>query len=295
MDGNGIKKNEGSQYTATSYGYTTEGDGTMGVSEKHLEEKVVKKDIPPAKPIDKDQEERNQRGNLVNNWKERVLSDVTKGIPLENLPDYIDYLGDTLAIKDRNMVAKFADTIKELANECTNKGLSSTITGKTGETFMYALFHCVKEGDGSVSITYAVHNIALEMQKKTLVSEHPYGSLSTEVEVEPPIKDMENYQKNKASDMLRKLGVDLDSTTGRQMKAIQLQIKLITILHSGQITGGTACRGAEGTGRGVGESGRGAGGTGHNTGRTACRGARKSNKEGDQSSKLKVDAEMDMN
>merc|ERR1712142_1432806 len=74
----------------------------------------------------------------------------------------------------------------------------------------YAMFHCVKEEDGTVSITYAVHNIELEMQKKNLVSEDSRGATTTmTVDVESPIKDMEKYQRNKAKEMLKKLGVHL--------------------------------------------------------------------------------------
>ena len=174
----------------------------------HKERSVRRRATTPPRPVDRDAEERKQRGNLVNNWKEKVLSDATKGIPMENLPDYIDYLGDALTITDQSLVEKIADTIKELANDCTHKGLTSSISSKTGDGHMFAMFHCVKEEDGSVSIAYALHNIELEMQKKTLVTENPQGTVcSMSVEVESPIKDMENYQRNKALDMLKRLGV----------------------------------------------------------------------------------------
>merc|ERR1719369_772693 len=122
----------------------------------HKTKSGKKRATTPPRPVDRDAEERKQRGNLVNNWKEKVLSDATKGIPMENLPDYIDYLGEALTITDQSLVGKIAETIKELASNCTHKGLTRTISSKTGDGHVFTMFHCVKEEDGSVSIAYAL-------------------------------------------------------------------------------------------------------------------------------------------
>merc|ERR1719369_1403429 len=103
-------------YEDSESGFVAIGDedtATLHHTDKN-EKSVRKRTRSPPQTVDKDAEERNQRGNLINIWKEKVQSDATRGIPTENLSDYITYLGDALAIKDGSVVKNFKETIQEL-------------------------------------------------------------------------------------------------------------------------------------------------------------------------------------
>ena len=168
--------------------------------------------------VDIDLEEREKRGNLVNNWKENTMSDTTKGIPMENLAEYIEYLQDMLKIKDKQLVDKLTKEVKKLATECTDKGASMTVKGKNGDMSMMAGFHIVREQDNSVSISYSVHNIAIEMQDKRMVTENTRGDLQyTNQAVESQIANMEKYQQDKVFTSLRKMGLQIENFAGQRL------------------------------------------------------------------------------
>jgi len=108
---------------------------------------------------------------------------------MENLNEFIKTNKNNLPTKYQ---AEFSNEIKTLAKDCTEEGLTSTIQDNSDKSSIYALLHCVKEHDGSVSISYAIHNMKLKTTKKKPV---------TELEFE----EIEKYQGNMTKAMLQSL------------------------------------------------------------------------------------------
>ena len=108
----------------------------------------------------------------VNKWRECIISNQIRKIPLVNLDDFIRTLQYTFQFPARDLTSECAKTIKDLARDCDQRGLSSSISGHLDrKTEAYGLFHCLLEEDGTLSVFYAFHTLTLELSMKQIEPE----------------------------------------------------------------------------------------------------------------------------
>ena len=101
--------------------------------------------------------------------------------------------------------------MKQLAHECDSRGLISTVQGDIDEnTALYGLFHCIKAGDGTVTVTYAIHRLFTETKRKGILPNIQafHGIKGIEAEKYP---ETNNSLMLLATSELGKLGVDTSS------------------------------------------------------------------------------------
>jgi len=163
---------------------------------------------------DPQKEERARRGNLVDKWEEKFLTDSTEGIPVENVKDYISDVGDTLMLKDKEMIKMVSQKIKNLTDHCTEHGLFDRVKGTIeGNTSMYGIVFAFKDSDGTITIKYAVHKLVLIMQKRYLEAEVNHSGTTETLykteEVQSKIGEKTEYQREQACEQMKRLGVTI--------------------------------------------------------------------------------------
>lgn len=103
----------------------------------------------------------------VNAWEETKVSDATKGIPPRHLNEFIASLKHSFHFLNQDLLEKFSKTIEQLALDCDDRGLTSTIYGDLDKrTCINAFIHCVKGDDDSVSVYYTVHTLSFQRARK---------------------------------------------------------------------------------------------------------------------------------
>jgi len=154
-------------------------------------------------------------GNLIEKYEEKVLTESTEEIPVENIKDYIELLQDILQLKDQKMTKYCSSVIENLADKCTEHGLIETVKGTVeGSTSMYAMFYAIKCPDNSVTIKYVIHRLVLTMTKKIpgLDMNNPRAIQEwwNKDEVKSEIEAMSDYQRGKTMEQMERLGVNAD-------------------------------------------------------------------------------------
>ena len=102
----------------------------------------------------------------VSTWKECIKKNKTRKVRLKNIDDYIKNLDGTFQFSACDLTKECSKIIKELASKCTESGLSSAIYVDIENIRVYGLFHCLLEENGTVSVFYAVHALALEVSRQ---------------------------------------------------------------------------------------------------------------------------------
>lgn len=102
-------------------------------------------------------------------WNEFADTDQMRGLPHKNIPAYINSLRKSLHLPSKNLVDKVCETIFNLAHDCDSRGLSSTISGDIDEkTAIYALLHCVRESDGTLTVTYTIRTLTVLVARQNI-------------------------------------------------------------------------------------------------------------------------------
>ena len=105
-------------------------------------------------------------------WNEFADTDQMRGLPEKNITVYINSLRRSLHLPSKNLVDKVCETIYNLAHDCDSRGLSSTISGDVDEkTVIYALLHCVRESDGTLTVTYTIRTLTATVARLNTQSE----------------------------------------------------------------------------------------------------------------------------
>ena len=144
----------------------------------------------------------------ISYWSECIQSNQTKNIPLRNLDDHIRNISCTFQFPARDLTNECASIIKDLATKCDSRGLTSTIYGDLDKkTKVFGLFHCLLEEDGTVSVSYAIHTVALKVAKQQVQREL---SIKTDVQKDELQQQIANDTLAKsAMKTILEMGLDL--------------------------------------------------------------------------------------
>ena len=151
----------------------------------------------------------------VSSWKECIKRNQTRKIPVKKLDDYIKNLRYAFQFPARDLTNECSKIIKDLATTCNARGLTSTIHGDLDEkTRVYGVFHCLLEDDGTVSVFYAVHTLALEVARQRIQPELRVITDVQKDELEHQIASQSLARS--ATKTLSEMGVDLNlSSVGK--------------------------------------------------------------------------------
>ena len=147
----------------------------------------------------------------VNKWKECIISNQIRKIPPVNLDDFIRTLQYTFQFPARDLTSECAKTIKDLARDCDQRGLSSSISGHLDrKTEVYGLIHCLLEEDGTLSVFYAFHTLTLELSMKQIEPEIWIQSDVHELEREIASSTLARSAFKTISEMGLSLGINVE-------------------------------------------------------------------------------------
>jgi len=110
------------------------------------------------------------KGQLFDSWEEKIVHDVTRGIPKENLEEFIEMVGDGLAL-DSEQMKQLVASLKPMKFAKSKE--SSILEMKFNvDNFrsVYGYVAMLKEEDGTLACSYAFHKLKFKLALKGMVT-----------------------------------------------------------------------------------------------------------------------------
>ena len=117
----------------------------------------------------------------------------------------------SINLPTKNMSDLFFSNLKTMAEECDERGLTSTVCGDLdAKTAVYGIFHCVRGSNETVTFTYTINTLSTQIKRK-LQSEIPKVHILPGIQKSTSCgtEEMFDYLITSAVQEMKSHGVDL--------------------------------------------------------------------------------------
>merc|ERR1719244_848505 len=137
------------------------------------------------------------RGQLMDSWDEKMVYDVTRGVPKDNLDEFTDSLAESLGLDEQQCRALRAKMKPMAYAEAKVSQILEMSFNIDKFKSIYGFVSMVRENDGTIAIAYAFHKLTFKMAAK-LVKETETKKTKKEFlfwEITPEVTTSEAYRK----------------------------------------------------------------------------------------------------
>ena len=136
------------------------------------------------------------RGQLMDSWEEKMIYDITRGVPKENLDDFTVCLGDSLGLDEEQRTELHARMKMMKFARSKDSSILEMNFNLDEMRSVYGFVSMVRENDGTIAIAYAFHKLNFKMSEKVV----KYTTTSTKTrkflfwELSPEVTTSEAYK-----------------------------------------------------------------------------------------------------
>ena len=157
-------------------------------------------------------------------WEESNKCDQTAGIKMKDLNGFVNFVKSDFHFPSKDLSDQIGATIKDLAKKCDTKGLTSTVYGDLDDkTKMCGIVHCIKDTDGTVTVSYAIKTLRTEKARKSVlpdIKSVPYtrDQQGVDSEMKAFLRSTEDLLKTEAGVDLSRLAGSAEESPARQVR-----------------------------------------------------------------------------
>ena len=107
------------------------------------------------------------RGQLMDSWEEKMIYDITRGVPKENLDDFTVCLGDSLGLDEEQRTELHARMKMMKFARSKDSSILEMNFNMDEMRSVYGFVSMVRENDGTIAIAYAFHKLSLRRWSST--------------------------------------------------------------------------------------------------------------------------------
>jgi len=152
------------------------------------------------------------KGQLMDKWEEKMVHDVTRGIPKENLEEFMEFLGDGLGLEGEQR-KQLSGTLKSMKFSREKQSAVLEMGFNIDEMkSVYGYVAMMREEDGTQACAYAFHKLTFKVAQKATKRKFWFIPLGTSYEQvkfdENDITVIKNtFGRHRALELLRQEGV----------------------------------------------------------------------------------------
>jgi len=106
------------------------------------------------------------KGQLMDSWSEKMVYDITRGVPRENLDEFTDCLGESLGLDPEQRAGLNARMKAMKFAKSKDSSILEMDFNMDKLKSMYGFVSMVREDDGTIAIAYAFHKLNFKMSEK---------------------------------------------------------------------------------------------------------------------------------